>query len=72
MKRKTAAEYVDLTEQAFERELLAGRLPAAVSFGGRDHWDRAALDAAISRLTGADGVPDYIKEFEDRYGREAA
>lgn len=72
MKRKTASEYCDLTEAAFEREVLAARLPAAVDFGGREHWDKAALDAAINRLTGEDAVPDYIREFEERYGRQAA
>lgn len=71
MKRKTAAEYCDLTEQAFERELLAGRLPAAVQFGGRDHWDKAALDAAISMLTGEGDVPDYRRELRERYGQAA-
>lgn len=68
MKRATAAEYCDMTEQAFEREILAGRLPASIHFGGREHWDKVALDSAISRLTGDHDVPDYIEEFEKRYG----
>lgn len=71
MKRKTAAEYCDLTEQAFEREVIAGRLPSSVQFGGREHWDKAALDAAINLLTGGGGVPEYIKEFEAEYGQAA-
>ena len=71
MKRKTAAEYCDLTEQAFEREMLAGRLPAAVQFGGREHWDKAALDVAISQLTGEGEVPDYRRELREQYGQAA-
>lgn len=71
MKRKTAAEYCDLTEQAFEREVLAGTMPCAITFGGRDHWDKAALDAAISRLTGELDEPDYRRELRERYGKAA-
>jgi len=37
MKRKTAAAYCDMSEAAFEREVLAGRFPAAFVIGGRDH-----------------------------------
>jgi hypothetical protein len=36
MKRKTAAAYCDMSEAAFEREILAGRLPGGVTFGGRE------------------------------------
>lgn len=36
MKRKTAAEYADLSEAAFVREVAAGRLPPAIIFGGRE------------------------------------
>jgi hypothetical protein len=68
MKRKTAAEYCDMTEAAFEKEVMAGRLPCAVVAGGRDHWDRQAIDAAISRIAGNDDEPAYLKEFNARYG----
>jgi len=68
MKRKTAAEYCDLSESAFVGEILAGRIPCAISFGKRDHWDRMALDRAINRLAGNDDVPDYRKELRERYG----
>ena len=48
MRQKTAAEYLDMSEGAFVREVAAGRLPPAVVFGGRDHWRKEAIDAAIS------------------------
>jgi len=38
LKRKTAAQYCDLSEAAFEKEVIAGRLPAPVMLGGREHW----------------------------------
>jgi len=69
MKRKTAAEYCDMTESAFEREVMTGRLPAGVSVGGRDHWDRRALDESISRLSGGETIPDYRRELQARYAQ---
>lgn len=71
MRRKTAAEYCDMAEAAFEREVLDGRFPAAIIIGGRDHWDRAALDVAISRLTGGDDVPDYRRQLQEQCGKAA-
>ena len=37
MKRATAAEYLDISEDAFVREIMAGRVPEGVLFGGRLH-----------------------------------
>jgi predicted DNA-binding transcriptional regulator AlpA len=71
MKRLKAAAYLDMSEAAFEREVTAGRLPAAVSLGGRDHWSRRAIDAAIARLTGDGDVPDYRQDLRNRYGQAA-
>ena len=67
MKRKTAAEYCDLSESAFEREVLAGRLPCAIVLGGRDHWDVHALDAALNQIAGIADEPDYRQELRARY-----
>lgn len=74
MKRATAAAYCDLSESAFEREVFAGRLPASVKLGGREHWDIKALDKALDKLTGQDDadVPDYRRELQERYGSQAA
>jgi hypothetical protein len=72
MKRKTAAEYCDLTEAAFEREVFAGRLPSGVMLGGREHWRKAALDRALDYITGDQAVPEYRRKFEERYGPQAA
>ena len=72
MKRKTAAEYCDLSDSAFEGEVLKGRLPAAMKLGNRDHWDKVALDNAITRMTGGGDKPDYLREFEEKYGPKAA
>lgn len=71
MKRKTAAEYCDLSESAFEREVLAGKLPCAVKLGERDHWDRKALDKALDALMGNDAEPDYRKQLKARYDEAA-
>jgi hypothetical protein len=71
MKRKTAAEYVDMTEAAFEREIVAGRLPAGVMFGGREHWRKDAIDAAIDRLSGSSDEPDWQREWREKYGQAA-
>lgn len=72
MKRATAAEYCQLSEAAFEREVMAGRLPMPVKLGGRDHWCRVQIDAFLDRLTGAGNVEDWQREFNDRYGPKAA
>jgi hypothetical protein len=71
MKRKTAAQYCDLSESAFEREVLAGKLPCAIKLGERDHWDKKALDAAISSLAGTDDEPEYRRKLRGRYGEAA-
>lgn len=60
MLRRTAAAYCDVSEVAFEREVAVGRLPQPVLFGGKEHWDRRAIEAAIDALTG--GVKDWRAE----------
>jgi predicted DNA-binding transcriptional regulator AlpA len=52
MKRKTAAQYCDLSEPAFVREVMAGRLPGSVMFGGREHWDQRAIDRCLDAIAG--------------------
>lgn len=71
MKRKTAAEYCDLSESSFEREVMAGRLPCAVKLGERDHWDKRALDKALDILAGNADEPDYRRNLKARYGEAA-
>lgn len=71
MRRKTAAEYMDMSEAAFEREVASGRLPAAVPLGGRDHWRRDALDKALDFLTGESAIPHYRRKLQERAGRAA-
>lgn len=71
MKRKTAAEYLDMTEAAFEREIVAGRLPAGVMLGGREHWRQDAIDAALDRLSGTSDEPEWQKEWREKYGQAA-
>lgn len=58
MRRSTAASYCDLTVTDFEREVIAGRLPRPVDFGGAEHWSRNQVDEFLDRLTG-DRVPDW-------------
>lgn len=71
MKRKTAAEYLDMSEAAFEREVLAGRLPSPVTIGGRPHWKRDAIDRAMDMLTGerAPVIPEYRQKLRERYAQ---
>lgn len=72
MKQTSAAEYCDMTVPAFEREVLAGRLPVARLVGGKDHWDRTALDKAIDAIMGSTEVPAYRQKLKDRLNAEAA
>ena len=53
MRRKTAALYCDMSEEAFEREVVAGRLPMPVIFGEQPHWHRATLDKHLEQIAGA-------------------
>lgn len=71
MKRRTAALYCDMSEAAFEREIVAGRLPAGIMFGGREHWRKDALDKAFDRLAGEADEPEYIKKWRAEYGKVA-
>lgn len=72
MKRKTAADYCDMSVPSFEREIIAGRLPSGVMFGGLEHWHKEALDRALAVIAGEAVVPDYRKKLQDRYGQKAA
>jgi hypothetical protein len=52
MLRRTAAAYLDMPETAFEREVASLRLPMPLLIGGKERWDRRAIDAAIDKFTG--------------------
>jgi hypothetical protein len=65
MKRATAAQYCDLSEGAFLKEVAAGRLPSAANLGGREHWFRPALDKALARIAGENSA-SYEEEFWNR------
>jgi predicted DNA-binding transcriptional regulator AlpA len=73
MKRKTAAEYLDMSEAAFEREVISGRMPPPCKIGGREHWRKDAIDKALDMLTGQreDDVPEYRRRLRERYGKAA-
>lgn len=71
MRRKTAAAYLDMSEDSFIKEVSAGRLPMPFKIGGTDHWRRDAIDAAIAHLTGGDIVPEYRRRFNERHGEAA-
>lgn len=51
MLRKTAAAYLDMSEAAFEREVMSGRLPMPILFGGKERWSREQIDVYLSNLT---------------------
>lgn len=60
LRRTKAAAYCDLAPGKFLAEVAAGRLPLPVRLGGEDHWDRAALDEDLNRLSGR--ADDWRKE----------
>jgi predicted DNA-binding transcriptional regulator AlpA len=76
MVQRDAAEYCSLSIAAFEREVYAGRLPAPVRFGGKDHWRKSAIDSALDVLTGdsvvtGDEAP-YRRKTRERHARQNA
>lgn len=73
MRKKTAAAYCDLSSGAFEREIVNGRLPTSFILGGREHWHKPALDAALDRITGgAEPEPEYLREWREKYGQPSS
>lgn len=70
MQRKLAAAYCDMSVPSFEREIVSGRLPSGVMFGGREHWHKEALDRALAAIAG-EAVCDAEKELLRRYGKAA-
>lgn len=54
MKRSTAAKCCEMSEAAFEREVIAGRLPQPIMIGGAEHWSLAQIDAAIENMVGSE------------------
>ena len=71
MTRKTAMEYLDLSDAAFEREIAAGRIPAGVLFGGRPHWRKDAIDKALAIIAG-EATTAHLSRFEERRRGKAA
>lgn len=64
MRRKLAAQYVDLSEAAFEREINAGRLPFPITLDKKERWLRSALDKALELMAdGHDVIPEYRRRF---------
>jgi len=63
MRKKTAAEYCDMSEAAFLREIAAGRFPAGVMIGGQERWRMDALDAAIARLDGGEPQDEDMRKL---------
>lgn len=76
MVQRDAAEYCSLSIAAFEREVYAGRLPAPVRFGGKDHWRKSSIDAALDVLTGdavaAGEEAPWRREMKERHDRKNA
>jgi predicted DNA-binding transcriptional regulator AlpA len=72
LKRKDAALYCGLSIAAFERAIASGGLPMPVTLENQERWCRKALDRALDILTGEADKPDYLQEFEERYGPKAA
>ena len=71
MKRRTLAEYLDISEAALERQVLAGTLPVPVVFAGRAHWRKDVVDAALASLSGEGDVPEHVRKLQAKYGQAA-
>lgn len=65
MKRKTAAEFCDLSESAFMGEVALGHLPGPAMLGKREHWLRSSLEVALKRLAGEE-YPEHEERFWNR------
>ena len=52
MKRKTAAQFCDLSEAAFIKEVAQGIFPQPVLLGKQEHWYRPAIEKASAILAG--------------------
>ncbi|MCP4537897.1 MAG: hypothetical protein GY832_12200 [Chloroflexi bacterium] len=54
LNRAEAAEYCDLSPNAFDTAVDEGEIPRPVHFGriGRNVWDRKALDLLFDRKSG--------------------
>jgi len=72
LSKRTALQYLDLTEAEFEREIAAGRLPDGVLFGSKVHWYKAALDAALAVIAGERPEDEAIAKFRQRIAKKKA
>lgn len=74
--QRDAADYCSLSLAAFQTEVYAGRLPSPVRFGGKDHWRKSQIDAALDALTGDGKVmgneAPYRRELRERHARKNA
>ena len=72
LQRSKAAAYCDMSIPSFEREIAAGRLPEGKLMGGRKHWCKDSLDAAIDRIfSGGESAGGIDDELDNRYGKAA-
>jgi hypothetical protein len=55
MSREQAAAYVGVSESHFDKQVRAGILPGPIAWGGRQLWDRKALDLACDIEIGLTG-----------------
>lgn len=63
MSRLRAAFYVGVTPQSFDRMVTGGSMPKPTFFGGRNLWDRFAIDKALDDLFGTNSQGEEIIEF---------
>lgn len=67
LQREMAARYLSMSVPKFHEEITLGNLPASIMIGGREHWCRKALDAAVDRLVNGEAeVPDYERELNEK------
>jgi hypothetical protein len=71
MLKKTALEYCELSEVAFDKEISGGRLPEGFMLGGKRHWHKDALDKALVRIAGGETETSKAKERFWKSGQAA-
>ena len=50
MRKRMAAQYLDISDAMFAREVKLGTLPPPVCVAGAQRWSRHALDAAVALI----------------------
>lgn len=56
LRRKTAAQFMGVSETTFDKMIVDGLVPSGKRIYGRRLWDRRDLEASLAAIGGAVGV----------------